>query len=630
MSAMDTASNLLFPYDSVRMEQSDLLQQINECLSQRKHLVAHAPTGLGKTAAVLAPCLRHAIDNKLTVFFLTSRHTQHLIAIQTLKEIKEKYGMPIEAISLAGKKNMCLQPGVEQWKAREFYDYCKSLREDNKCEYYANIKSGNNVTVEAKKALADLKAISPCHTDTVLGVSREAKVCPYELGALFSASSSVIIGDYNYIFSPSIRESFFSRTQNDLGRSIIIIDEAHNLPSRVRDTLTSTLSSTMIQFAIKDAKEFGYEDIIPMLAGLQEILVSYGEGMRNGSEKLIQKKDFEARVNAINLAKTSKAVIEELSFIGEAIRQAKNRSSLPTIAEFLEAWNSSDDGFARIFSVRDRGEKTVLSLSYRCLDPAVACRDVIQQSYCTIAMSGTLLPTEMYRDMLGFPSDAVLQQYESPFSDENKLSLIVPETTTKYERRSEEMFQRIAEICAGITNAVPGNCAIFFPSYAIRDTVYKYFYERGEKTAFREEQAMTKQDKVDLLQKFKEYQKAGAVLLGAIAGSFAEGIDLPGDLLKCVIVVGLPLTKPDLETQELIKYYDKKFGRGRDYGYILPAFTKTLQGAGRCIRTENDRGVIVFLDERYAWPMYARCFPRDSPIRVTTQYKEYIEAFFEQ
>lgn len=630
----DQLQQLLFPYDSARMEQSELLQQAADAVARKQHLVVHAPTGLGKTAAVLSPVLKHAIDNNLTVFFLTSRHTQHQIVIQTLREIREKYGIPVDSIGIIGKKGMCLQAGVEQWHARDFYDYCKSLREQNQCEFYTNFKSGSSLAVPAKKALADIKQQSPCSTSMLMDTCKTEKVCPYEMAALYAADCRVIIADYNYVFSPNVRNSFFARTKKELDRCIIIIDEAHNLPSRIREGMTIHLSSLMIQFAIKDAKKFGYENIIPSLAALQEILVGYSETIRGGkagseyrgAECIIKKQDFAASVSAI---KEYGALIEELDLAGDAIRAAQNRSSLSTIAQFLEEWKEGDAGFSRIFSVKQRGEQPLLSLSKRCLDPAAGAKDVIDESYCTIAMSGTLSPTEMYRDLLGFPKSTVLQSYESPFQDENKLTLIVPETTTKFAMRSDEMFHRIAEICAEITNQVPGNSAIFFPSYAIRDAVYRYFFDRGTKTAFREEQAMTKNDKEELLEKFKQYQKSGAVLLGAISGSFAEGIDLPGDLLKCVIVVGLPLTQPDLETQELIKYYDAKFKRGWDYGYVLPAFTKTLQGAGRCIRTEKDRGVVVFLDERYAWPMYSRCFPRDSPIRVTRQYKEFITEFFE-
>ncbi|MBU0536152.1 MAG: hypothetical protein KKE20_04250 [Nanoarchaeota archaeon] len=207
--------------------------------------------------------------------------------------------------------------------------------------------------------------------------------------------------------------------------------------------------------------------------------------------------------------------------------------------------------------------------------------------------------------------------------------MIIPETTTKFNQRNEQQFQRIAKIISEIVNLVPGNSAIFFPSYGLRDQVYKYFYDLCEKTTFKEQPGMTKEEKTDFLERFKGYQKTGAVLLGASTGSFGEGVDLPGDLLKAVIVVGLPLEHPDLETKELIKYFDKKFGKGWDYGYIFPALNRCLQNAGRCIRSETDKGVVVFLDERYVWPMYKRCFNQEEDIKVSRHYKELVEEFFE-
>ena len=132
------------------------------------------------------------------------------------------------------------------------------------------------------------------------------------------------------------------------------------------------------------------------------------------------------------------------------------------------------------------------------------------------------------------------------------------------------------------------------------------------------------------MEKFKQYKNSGALLLAAASGNFGEGIDLMGDLLKAVIVVGIPLQKPDLETQELIKYYDKRFGRGWDYGYIFPAIITTLQNAGRCIRSEDDRGVIIFLDERYTWQSYLKCFPKDKHFQITQEPLKLINEFFKK
>lgn len=175
---------------------------------------------------------------------------------------------------------------------------------------------------------------------------------------------------------------------------------------------------------------------------------------------------------------------------------------------------------------------------------------------------------------------------------------------------------------------IPGNSAVFFPSFKLRDSVHNYM-RHCDKTVFIEHQGMSKNEKEDLLEKFKQYKDEGASLLGVITGSFGEGIDLPGDYLKGVIVVGLPLQKPDLETEALIKYYDKKFGKGWDYGYLFPAFNKTLQSAGRCIRSETDKGTIIFLDERYSWPNYYRCFPQTWNIKQTMMYEYELEKFFD-
>jgi DNA excision repair protein ERCC-2 len=157
---------------------------------------------------------------------------------------------------------------------------------------------------------------------------------------------------------------------------------------------------------------------------------------------------------------------------------------------------------------------------------------------------------------------------------------------------------------------------------------HKHIHGKIQKQVLKEHTDLSKEEKQKLLQEFKNTHLAGGVLLAVIGGSFSEGIDLPGTLLNGVIIVGLPLGQPDLETKELMRYYDAGFSRGWDYGYVFPAFTKALQSAGRCIRSETDRGVIVFVDERYAWESYYRCFPQDMTPKMTEFYEEAIGEFF--
>jgi len=236
----------------------------------------------------------------------------------------------------------------------------------------------------------------------------------------------------------------------------------------------------------------------------------------------------------------------------------------------------------------------------------------------------------MYRDLMGFDNKTLLREYKNPFPEGNKLSLIIPDTTTKYTARDESMFKRIAGIIAGITNTVPGNTILFFPSYDLRDKVYIYFNKISSKTAFLEQRGLKKKEKNELLERFKCYKDVGAVLLATSSGNFGEGIDLMGDFLKGVVIIGLPLDRPNIETKALIDYYENKFKKGWDYGYILPAITRVMQNSGRCIRSETDRGIIAFVDERYAWESYRKCFPNDSNLKVTKNYLEEIDKFFKK
>jgi len=613
--------DILFPYKKIRKEQDKLIKEINKAIKEGKHLIAHAPTGLGKTVAALGPALRYAIDNNKTIFFLTSRHTQHIIVIETLKQIKEKYSLDFSVVDMIGKRWMCLVPGIEKMNSSDFHDYCKTQVETKKCEFYLNFKKNNKISVKAKKLLDELKK-TISHTEGVIESCGQEKICPYEISALMAKDAKVIVADYYYIFNESIRNGFFTRTGLELNDCILIVDEAHNLSNRIRDLLTVNLSNFVLKNAIKEAKKYYNEDIVNELSQIQDILNDFSENV-NG-EKIIDKNMF---VNRINKIKDYYDLMEDLDMFVEFVKGKQKRSYVSSVLRFLDKWLGEDVGFARILGIKQGINEPIVVLSYRCLDSSKATKDIIKEVHSIICMSGTLTPTEMYASILGFDK-AEKKEFDSPFPKKNKLNLIVPETTTKFTKRNEEQFKNIARICADIVNKVPGNCAVFFPSYELRNNIDNYFSPLSRKAIFLEKPELTKSDKTKLLSKFKKYKDTGAVLLCTASGSFGESIDLPGDLLKCVIVVGLPLNPPDMETKKLIEYYDKKFGRGWQYGYIFPAITKCLQNAGRCIRSETDKGVIVFLDERFAWENYLNYFPKNLNVKITKDYVKEIGEFF--
>ncbi len=617
---------ILFPHDKMRNVQDGMISDIYSSLKEKKSMILHAPTGIGKTVSVLSPALSLALKKDLTVFFLTSRHTQHKIVVDTLKEIKKKHCVDFVVADIIGKKWMCSQAWVEAIYSNDFVDYCKKLRDEKKCEFYSNVlKNPRKLTVKAEKILKELKFLGPMHVEEVIDSCGKEKLCPYEMASLLGKEARVIVGDYYYIFSPKVRDSFFNRIGKELGQCILIVDEGHNLPARVRDLMTAKLSSLMLERALKEAKKFGFKESVEKLKILMGVLTDLSEDLNfNREEKSVRKGNF---VELVVRNFDYDELISDLTFIGDEIRERQKQSYVGSIGNFLEAWLGSDEGFTRILSKKEVMGKEMIILSYKCLDPSLLTKDLIERSYATIIMSGTLNPTFMYKDILGFSKDVVEKEYKSPFPEKNRLGLIIPETTTKFTRRNKTEFSRIGEICANLVNAIPGNSALFFPSYKLRDDIYLFFKDKCEKVIFLEKTKFTKTEKEEFLESFKGYKDKGAVLLGVSSGSFGEGIDLPG-ILKGVVVVGLPLQKPDLETKDLIDYYEDKFGKGFDYGYVYPAITKCLQNAGRCIRSENDKGVIVFLDERFSWQNYYRCFPLDMNLKISKMYEDRIREFF--
>ncbi len=614
-------SSVFFPYTTIRPQQDLFMSDLNQVFTHKKILIAHAPTGLGKTGSALSIAIDHALAHKKRVLFLTNRHTQHQLALQTIKQIQEKSGVTITAVDLFGKRWMCSQ-NVQNLFGNDFNEYCKAVVEKGECEFYNTVYTKKEPTVEAKLVISSLKKQGALHMEEMKSVCEEKRMCSYEISLSVAKDALVLVGDYNYLFSPFVQSSFFSKIGVEVEDFIVVVDEAHNLPSRVMEMMSSTLTTFSLKNSIIEAKKFGYGGIISWLQEIMRILTNFSSDFSaNIQEKTINKNSFMKQISSFT---DYDDLCNELAIAADEIRAKQRRSYLGGIAHFLESWKGEDEGFARILSEEKTPYGPSLTLHYSCLDPSVITKPVFSRVYAGVLMSGTFKPTSMYKDLLGIDR-AQEKEYESPFPLENRLTLIVPQTTTKYSLRGETMFANIALICSKIIFLVPGNVALFFPSYDLRDRICLHL--QSSKKFFWEKQDMTSEDKTLLLQDFKSCRKDGAVLLGVSGANFAEGVDLPGDLLNGVVVVGLPLGRPDLKTNRLIEYYTKRFGRGFEYGYIYPALNKCFQSAGRCIRSETDRGAVIFLDERFSWPNYFSCFPKEGVV-VSSDYEKHLQNFF--
>lgn len=624
MLSEDRKKELLFPHDKVRKFQEDLILDVEKTIKEKNKLLADAPTGLGKTASALGPVLNHALKNNLAVWFLTNRHTQHSLAIDTLKEIQKKFDIKFSCVDLIGKKWMCNQE-VKELFSTEFNEFCKNITEKNECEFLNNVKTKNKLTIKAKALIEKLGKKGVLHNEEIIELCNSENFCSYEISFELGKNAKVIVGDYYYIFNPFIQKKILKRLDQELDKIILIVDEAHNLPTRVIEMLSSTLTSNMLRNAILEAKKFGYWDSLHLLEKIESVLKELNEYPESNqqfrsNEKIITKDEFVKKIEKI---KKYDEIIDELEITADEIRKKRKKSYIGGIVGFLEAWLGTDDGFTRIIAEKESRFGKYIGLSYYCLDPSLVTKDIFDGVHSAVLMSGTLKPTFMYNDILGIKGKE--KEYPNPFPIDNKLTLIVPETTTKYSSRGEKMYGIIAEKCSEMLKLIPGNCAIFFPSYQLRDSIGRKI--ECDKKKFWEQSDSSKENKELFLEDFKEEKDSGGVLLGVMGGNFGEGVDLPGDLLKGVIVVGVPLGKPDLKTKEVVKYFDEKFGKGWDYGYLYPAMNKCFQSSGRCIRSEEDKGVVIYLDERFSWSNYFCCFPREGVI-VSKDYKRFLEEFF--
>ncbi len=619
-----------FPFEKVRPEQNKLLGDIAEIIKNKQHLVAHAPTGLGKTAAALTPIIEHALENNLTIFFLTSRNAQHKLVIETLQKINKIH--PIKAVDFVGKKHMCPKMRDFEQSNINFFEFCIGLRKDRACDFFNNCYEKIEYSKHAKEFVNELFKKGPLDVEELIDLCKENNLCTYEISLLLARSANVIVADYFHIFDPSIQQILFKKMQKDLSKTIIIIDEAHNLPDRIRNDWTLKLNTFLLNKLAEKLKDQNKTDLSEKIVLISKALQSFSiKKLANETEIYVNREDFISLIEQSTGQNYNE--FKELFFdITDEIEERDESDEIFKFNLFLKYWPNIDKGFVRILrKEKTQSGKTFPSIEYHCLDPSIVSEPLINSSYSTILMSGTLLPSEMYRDILGLDKKRTqIKSYKNPFPRKNKLVLVSPDITTKYESRTEAMFKKIATSCAYIINSVDGNSAIFFSSYDLLSKTIVYLEKICQKKLFIEKRRMSKLEKENLINQFKNSViGGGAALIGVQGASFSEGIDLPGELLKAVAIVGVPLAPPDLRQKALIEYYDEKYHKGWDYGYVFPAINRALQAAGRCIRSETDKGFVAFLDKRFNWSKYKKIIPPDWNMKVSEDFRKEIKTFFD-
>ncbi len=601
-----------FPFPALRAGQDAFLADAARAVAEGKHLLAHAPTGVGKTAVALTAALTVARRHGKLVLFLTSKQSQHWIAIETVRRMRAR-GVPVVAVDVIAKRGMCVHERAPEG-GTAFRLFCETHVRNRTCPWF-------NRPADAAVRLAVQKVL---HVRELVDAARGCGTCPHKAAMEAAKRAHVVVCDYNYVFS-EIRERVLPRIDRPLEEIVLVVDEAHNLPDRIRGHLTGDLDAPTLIRAAKEAKA-----VDPEAAGqLQGAARSVHQALLGfEGERAVERDSLigavEKGLKGIEYGDLLGAVTDAGAFLaGRGIPTV-----LPDLAEFLRRWRDVKEGVLRLV-VGGAGGR----FSIRLLDPSVLSREVFAGVHGSILMSGTLHPPGMYADLLGIPPERrVLRAYPNPFPKENRTILVSPRTTTAYDRRSPSMYQRIAQEVVGIAEASPGNVAAFFPSYEILGAVA----ERLARVPTRKRLIVERQDwsvghRADAIETLRSVRgRTGGLLLGVLGGSLSEGVDYADNLLATVVIVGLPLAPPSLEAEALRSYYIRKFGpeRGHEYAVVYPAVSRVLQAAGRCIRSERDRAAIVLLESRVLEPRYARCFPRDFPLAPVVDAAGEVRRFF--
>lgn len=558
------------------------MRDIYKAVSEPKDILINAPTGIGKTDAAIGAALAYAVDNKLDVFFLTPKISQHKVAIESLLGIKKKFNPEVRYIDIVGKRNLCINTDVNNIDGEAFYKSCENAVSSKKCSFYTNAKDTSNITPDVVDA-------SHLGHNALFDKSFKRGLCAYEVATYLAKDANFVIADYAHILNPYTKHSFLKRIAHRMENSIVIWDEAHNVLSAASSYLSSSITSNTIVnaarelYAIKSSIDIGYLDFM---------IQSIAEKRLNGrTEAFVESDDIEK-----SFLENIPVVSEQLEKAGlEYITKAKaKRSSLVHISKFLLSLKGRDESVASIVSKNGKTVKIALT----CLYPQKSV-DLFKEPFANIFMSGTLLPLHMYRELFGL-EEAMIKDYTSGFPKGNKVCVIDQSVSTKYDTRSESEYKKIAERIEAVRKETRGNIAVFFPGFNVLNSVHRHMHTMVDFIQRREMKSVSVESFIDNFKKSDD-----SIMFGVMGGSMSEGVDYANNVIKGIIIVGIPLEKPNLELNARIEYMNRKFdGKGNEYAYIIPGVIRAAQAAGRAIRSEKDRAFIVFMDKRYGWSNY--------------------------
>lgn len=607
-SLRDSSIELIsFPFKGYRKGQRELAVAVYGTIRDGKKIFAKAPTGIGKTISTIFPAVKALGKGHLSkIFYLTAKTPTRIVAEDTFGKLR-KNGLKLKNITITAKDKIC-------------------FTEEKICTKSECIYADGHFD-RVNEALFDmLENEDNLNRENIEGYAKKHRVCPFEFSLDLSLFCDAIICDYNYVFDPSASlKRFFDKDQKK-GKEgyLLLIDEAHNMVERSREMFSSEIikSKVLIGKKIIKGKSNG---IYKALNSINSYLINLRHELEDKKGRFIVEKTPPEELYPIlkNFMKESE----------EYLIKNKNTEGFAEILElyfnfnsFLNIGENYNKDYVTYFGLENGDFK----LKMFCVDPSRSINNVMEIVTSTVFFSATLDPMDYFKDLLGGDSRDYVIRLDSPFPKENLEVLLVNNVSTKYTKR-EDSYEVIANYIYTLGNSKKGNYMIFFPSYKYMNSVLECYKElhgdniketvdenninvdKANKTIdiIVQETSMTEERREEFLNEFKEERENTLLAFTVLGGVFGESIDLVGNKLTGALIVGVGLPMVGIERDIIKDYYDANNNKGFEYAYIYPGMNKVKQAAGRVIRTEKDKGILILIDERYNYKSYQSLLPKE-------------------
>lgn len=572
-----------FPY---RKGQRDLAVSVYRTILRKKKLFIQAPTGVGKTISTVFPAVK-AVGEELgeKIFYLTAKTITRTVAEQAFETLREQ-NLKFKVITLTAKEKIC---------------FCEetSCNPDD-CPYAKGHFDRVNDAVYELLMQEDVMS-----REVLEAQARKHKVCPFEMALDVSTWVDGVICDYNYVFDPDARlRRFFA--EGGAGGYLFLIDEAHNLVERGRQMYSAELCKEDF-LAVKKLVKGEAPRFAKRLEACNKIL-------------LAMKKECENYKVLDNISHFGIQLMNVLSETDRYLEECVDKEVRETVLDFyfqvrsfLNIYDGLDENYVIYTEYQENG-RFVLKLF--CVNPAANLQKCLDKGNSAVFFSATLLPIQYYKRLLSTEKDNYAVYIDSSFDTKKRLLMNGVDVSTRYTMRSREMYQRYATYIFRVVKAKMGNYLIFFPSYRFMEDVYQEFTQllasdEEEMELVIQQKHMDEEERENFLRAFEMGREKSLIGFGVLGGIFSEGIDLTNEKLIGTLIIGTGLPQVCNEREILKSYFDQKGIYGFDYAYRYPGMNKVLQAAGRVIRTEDDHGVILLLDERFQREKGKEIFPKE-------------------